>query len=439
MRILRSRKRREKAPERPTLSRPQWAIYEAGWKPEARFRTAVCGRRFGKTFLAVEEMRRACRLAVARNIPTDNEIWYGAPTLKQAKRVFWKRLKKGIPRTWMASKPNESECSITLTSGHVIRIVGMAEYDNLRGAGLWFFLGDEWQDAPPDAWAETIRPMLAAAGGHALFIGTPKGFSHFYDWFQKGQPGGDPDCRSFLFTTLEGGNVPATEVDAARRALDARTFRQEYEATFESYEGRVLSAFTRAGNVKPCRDRLASAAAISMGIDFNINPMSCVVLVEDGDVAYQVDEIVLPTSNTDELVAEIRSRYGRGGSLAHVTAYPDPAGAQRRTSAQGKTDIGILQASGMRVVAMSSHPLVRDRNNVTNARFQSADGTRRLFVDAGCTKSVTAYERHVYREGSNEPDKTTGHDHVCDALGYWAFGRHAYKPPQQKAVNVFGR
>lgn len=136
---------------RPTLTRPQWAIYSAGWTPEARFRTAVCGRRFGKTFLAIEEIRRACRLAVKNKVGTENEIWYGALTLKQAKRVFWKRLKKGLPASWIASKPNETDCSITLTSGHVVRIVGMSEYDNLRGSGLWFFLGDEWQDAPPDA------------------------------------------------------------------------------------------------------------------------------------------------------------------------------------------------------------------------------------------------------------------------------------------------
>ena len=107
-------------------------------------------------------------------MPTENEIWYGAPSFKQAKRVFWKRLKKGIPPALIAGKPNETECSITLVSGHVIRCVGLNEYDNLRGSGLWFFLGDEWQDAPPEAWSETIRPMLSTAGGHALFIGTPK-------------------------------------------------------------------------------------------------------------------------------------------------------------------------------------------------------------------------------------------------------------------------
>ncbi|MBB3175478.1 hypothetical protein FHR90_003334 [Endobacter medicaginis] len=435
----RSNRRSTRPDFRPTLSRPQGTVYRAGWQPDARFRTIVAGRRWGKTFLICEEMRRAAREAVRRNIPTENEIWYGAPTLKQAKRVFWKRLKRAVPESWMAAKPNESECSITLISGHVIRIVGMAEYDNLRGSGLWFFAGDEWQDAPEAAWAETIRPMLSTANGHAIFIGTPKGFNHLRDWYIKGQPGGEPDCRSFSYTTLQGGNVPADEVEQARRTLDARSFRQEYEASFETYEGRVLHAFSRADSVRPCRGKLTSTAPLILGIDFNINPMSCVCLVEEGGTLFQVDEIVLPTANTDDLVAEIRSRYARNGSLAHITAYPDPAGAQRRTSAGGRTDIGILQASGMRVIAMSSHPQVRDRNNITNARFATADSVRRLFVDPGCRKSIESYERHVYREGSSEPDKSTGYDHLPDALGYACYGKYAYKPPAQQHINVFGR
>ena len=429
--------RKQKPAARPTLTRPQFAIYSAGWTPEARFRTAVCGRRFGKTFLAVEELRRACRLAVQRNVSTDNEIWYAAPNFKQAKRVFWRRLKKGIPSGWLASKPNETDCSIVLTSGHIVRCVGLDNYDALRGSGLWFVVVDEWADCPPEAWSETLRPMLSTAAGNALFIGTPKGFDHLRDSYVAGQPGGKPGNKSFMFTTLQGGNVPPDEVATARAELDLRTFRQEYEASFETFAGRVLYAFTRADSVR--QRALDAAAPLLLGIDFNINPMSCTVWQSDGDVLHQVDEIILSTSNTDELVSEIRRRYARSGTLGHVTAYPDPAGAQRRTSAQGRTDIGILKAAGMRVVAMSSHPLVRDRINVSNARFLSADGKRRAFVDPRCTKSIEAYERLAYRDGSSEPDKGSGYDHLVDATGYLHFGLYAYKPPQTRTVNVMGR
>ncbi len=379
------------------------------------------------TFLMAEEIRRAARLAIRRGVGIENEIWYGAPTFIQAKRVMWARLKKAIPARWLSGSPNETSCVMRLLSGHVIRVVGLDASENLRGSGLWFFGGDEWADCRPEAWSEVIRPMLSTSRGHALFIGTPKGFDHFRDAYLLGQPGGDPAYKSFLFTTLDGGNVPGDEVAAARQQLDPRTFRQEYGASFESYAGRVIYAFSRAENVRrSCYDM---SRPLHIGMDFNINPMSATVWQEDGETCAQIDEIILPTSNTDELAAEIIRRYGRAGFdpstrvVDHITIYPDPAGAQRRSSAGGRTDIGILREAGFHVLTTASHPPVRDRINLMNRQFLSADGVRRAVVDASCVRSVEAYERLIYREGTNDPDKSSGHDHLVDASGYYLFGR----------------
>ena len=383
-------------------------------------------------------------MAAKLKVHPDNEIWYGAPTFKQGKRVFWRRLKRGIPARWIVGKPNETECSITLISGHVIRIVGLDNYDNLRGSGLWFFLGDEWGDAKPEAWTEVVRPMLSTAGGHALFIGTPKGFNDFYDKFKRGQPGainedGTPVAgwMSWTFTTRQGGNVPPEEIAEAMRTMGPREFRQEYEGSFEEYAGRVIYAFNRAENVG--RYPVIPELDLHVGMDFNVNPMSATIWQHVNGNDYQVGEIMLLGSNTDEMCDELQRRYGRGPRVDHITIYPDPAGAQRRTSAQGRTDIGILRERGFKVLAMSSHPLVRDRHNITNARFCAADGSRRAFVDAACAKSIEAYERLVYKDGTNEPDKESGFDHPVDASGYFLFARYAYKPPRSVANGMVGR
>lgn len=415
--------------ERAKLTNPQWNIYEHGWRPECRFRTAVCGRRFGKTFLAQEEIRRAVRMAVKNDVHPENEIWFGSPTFKQAKKNFWSRLKRAIPEKWLLKRPNETECSMTLKSGHVIRIVGLDNYDALRGSGLYFFVGDEWADVKPEAWTETIRPMLSTAGGHALFIGTPKGFNHFRDSYLKGQPGPQHESGwwSCLYTSLAGGNIPPDEVKAAMRDMDIRQFRQEYDASFETYAGRVVYAFSRSENVKPWP--YDARKPVLVGMDFNINPMSATIWQQgDNGTIGQVDEIIMPTSNTDEMADEITRRYQRNGSVSHITIYPDPAGAQRKTSAQGRTDISILRAKGFSVIAAASHPLVRDRLNVTNAQFCAADGTVTAFVDPKCTKSIEAYERQTYRDGTNEPDKRSGYDHIVDATGYLLYGLKC--PPQ---------
>jgi hypothetical protein len=222
--------------EQIRLTPKQANVYAWGWQPLARFRDAVCGRRFGKTYLGAAEIRRACSLAARWKISPDDEIWYCAPNFKQAKRVFWRRLERAIPKSWIDGKPNETECYIPLKSGHIVRVVGLDSYDNLRGWGLFFVLVDEWADCPFVAWKEVIRPMLATCkwivdgiqhfGGHALRIGTPKGFNHCYDTYLKGQAGREPDDKSWLYTTLDGGNVPLEEIEVARRNLDPRTFRQ---------------------------------------------------------------------------------------------------------------------------------------------------------------------------------------------------------------------
>jgi hypothetical protein len=439
--------------EKVNLTGPQANIYVWGWQPEARYRYAVCGRRFGKTFVARKEIRRAIRLAIENDISPDNEIWYGAPNFRQAKRVFWRALKRSIPRSWIDGRPNETECSITLNTGHVIRLVGLDDPDSLRGSGLWFFIGDEWDDAKDEAWPEVIRPMLSTCGGHALFIGTAKGYAKLYAGYNKGQPGPgkDPHTMSWKYTTVEGGNVPAAEVEEAKRTLDPRTYRQEYEASFETYSGRVIYGFAREHSVKPCP--YDPTLPVHIGMDFNVNPMSATVWQEHGADIWQVDEIVIPTSNTTEMATEIVTRYGRASfnptepALDRITIYPDPSGASGHTSAHGKTDISILRKDfKLNVVALNSHPLVRDRNNWTNAKFLNAASERHAFVDPKCEKSIECYERLVYKDGTSEPDKklTTqlnpgGVDHLPDSAGYYIYARFAKAKLRQFQDGHMGR
>lgn len=424
-----SDRRAARALDRVALTPKQANIFCWGWQPEARFRFAVCGRRFGKTFLAVEEIIRAYRLAVERDVSPDDEIWYGAPTFKQAKRVMWARLKRYFPAAWIEGKPNNTECVLHTITGHVIRLVGMDDPDSLRGSGLWFFVGDEWDDAKAAIWPEIIRPMLATSGGHALKIGTPKGFGKLYDGYTAGQagPAKDPEIMSWSYNTLQGGNVPQEEVDRARKTLDPRTFRQEYEASFENFAGRIYYGFDRRYSVKA--KEYDPHLPLHVGMDFNINPMSASVWQEhlgnDGQTtSWQIDEIVIPTSNTDVMCDELQRRYGRlGGDVEHITVYPDASGQSRRTSAGGRTDIGILRERGFTVMVGGVNPPVRDRINIVNARLETADGLRHAYFDPKCVNSIMAIERQLYKDGTSEPDKTTGFDHLNDASGYYLFAR----------------
>ena len=86
----------------------------------------------------------------------------------------------------------------------------------LRGRSLAGVVLDEAAFMESEVWFEVIRPALADKQGWALFISTPDGTaSWFYDlvFFAKKTK---PAIGFAGATTIEGGNVPAHEVEAAR-------------------------------------------------------------------------------------------------------------------------------------------------------------------------------------------------------------------------------
>lgn len=370
----------------------------------ARFRVVVAGRRFGKTVLAINELLRAAMVGTKRN------VWYVAPTYRQAKQIAWTDLKSAVPKRMVAHK-DETDLSITLKGyGSTIALRGAENADTLRGVGLDFVVLDEFADISEDVWPEIIRPALADRGGEALFIGTPKGFNWAYDTYLHAQTA--DDWSAWQFTTLEGGNVDQTEIDAARQALSERQFQQEFEASFEQLANRVYDSFDRTKNVAKTHDH---GGTLLVGMDFNVDPMSAVVGIRAADQLHVLSEIEIHNGNTEEMALELQRRYpGR-----EVRVYPDPSGKARKTSAPvGQTDFTILQRHGFKVLAPSQAPNVADRVNEVNALLCNGQGERRCFVDPRCKSLMKALDGLTYKDGTSQPDKTLGLDHITDALGY---------------------
>jgi hypothetical protein len=370
-----------------------------------RFKVVVAGRRFGKTHLAIREL---CYYA---RIP-EQEVWYVAPTYKQAKMIVWRKLKNKLQDLRWIKKANESELSILLKNGSTIALKGADNEDSLRGVGLDYLIMDEFADVDPEAFFEVLRPTLADREGKAMFIGTPKGIANWaYELYQMEQE--YPEAwKSFQYTTIDGGNVSREEIDAAMRDLDERQFRQEFMATFETYTGRIYYAFDRNNNTFPAGE--IDTQVLYTGWDFNIDPMSVVIAVRQGDSLYVIDEIRMFSSNTQEAVDEVKQRYPN----SRIWAYPDPAARQRKTSAGGATDLTILANAGFVVKAPNAHNPVRDRINAVNSRLCGSDGVRHLFIANSCKYTIEGLERHTYKEGTTQPDKDSGYDHMMDALGY---------------------
>ena len=369
-----------------------------------RFRVVIAGRRFGKTHLAIRELCFYAR-------EPEREVWYCAPTYKQAKMIVFKKLRKKLIDLKWVKNINATNLSFELKNGSTISLKGLDNFDNLRGAGISFLCMDEFADVDSEAWYETLRPMLSDTQGHALFIGTPKGLNWAHDLYTLEQEYPD-EWVSFSFTTIEGGNVKPEEIEAARRTLDERTFRQEYEGSFETFSGRIFYAFDRKVNVRQYTGDLPTE--LHIGMDFNVDNNSAVIAAKIGSTLHVLDEIKLMGSNTDEMVEEIQIRFPK----ARIICYPDPAGQARKTSAGGRTDHTILRTAGFQVKAPHSHNAVRDGINAVNAKLRSSTGITSLYIDPRCKYIIECLEKQTYKEGTSIPDKDSGFDHMNDALRY---------------------
>lgn len=382
------------------LSKAQQTIADAPF----RFRVAICGRRFGKTHLAIRELAKYSR-------QPDQRVWYIAPTYRMAKQIVWKKLKKKLLGLNWIKKVNEQDLTLELVNGSEISLRGADNYDSLRGVGLNFVVLDEFADIDEEAWKEVIRPTLADTQGHALFLGTPKGMNWAKELFDN--PATKKNWVSFQFTTLDGGNVPEDEVEQAKVDLDERTFRQEFLATFENFSGIIAYAFGT-HNIREA-EAVHPNEQLILGTDFNVSPMSCCVMRRTKDGLHCIDEIVLYSSNTNELIDEIRNRYPKNP----ITIFPDPSGVARKTSANGNTDIKLLENAGFTVRYHRQHPLVKDRINAANSLFFRRDnGSTRFYVDAKCKHTIKSLQQFCYKENSQIPDKDSSFDHMFDALTY---------------------
>jgi intein/homing endonuclease len=351
-------------------------------------------------------------------------VWYVAPTYRMAKQIMWVDLLETIPKEFIF-KSNETRLEITLINKSRIELKGADKPDTLRGVGINFLVIDEVQDVKEEVWKVVLRPTLASTRGRALFTGTPKAFNFLHELYMLGQKGEflvnkagkkiQNAWKSWQFPTITSPFIPLSEIEAARADMDERSFKQEFEATFESMSGRAYYQFDRALHVGDYA--FNPKLPIWIGQDFNIDPMSSVIIQrQPSGELWVVDEIYLHNSNTTAVCDEIEKRYWR--QTRQITIYPDPAGANRSTG-RGESDLDIFRDRGiMRIRYRKKHPPQADRVNAVNKMLRSADGTVHLKVNNSCKNLIASLEQTLFKPNSYEIDKRLNIEHITDALGY---------------------
>lgn len=368
-----------------------------------RFRVVNCGRRFGKTTEASEEIK-----GKALGRPTRS--CYIAPTYQQARDIAWEQFKNELRP--IIKSINEARLEIkTRTQGEgesLIVLRGWESIETLRGQKFDFIVIDEiaqmrnfWIN-----WQEVIRPTLTDTKGEALFISTPKGFNHFYDLYNLQDK--DADYKSFHFTSYDNPYLPKEEIDKAREELTEDRFAQEYLADFRKTEGLVYKEFNRERHVYGDIE-LPSITEYIAGIDFGFtNPTAVVHIKRDYDNRYWITGEWYKKGRTEIQVAE----YVAGCRFNRV--YPDP---------ENPSAIETLNQKGVSVTEV-----VKGKDSIMSGinRVRELFKQNRLFIHKDCVNLITELETYSYPEKKpdhpEEEKPIKENDHALDALRYAIMG-----------------
>jgi hypothetical protein len=217
------------------------------------------------------------------------------------------------------------------------------EFERLRGTNLAWFGLDELTYTQEEAWLRLegrLRdPRATRLCGFAVW--TPKG----YDWVY----------RKFISDPVSGYAVVMAEPFENRHLLgkigdfyerlkdsyDEKFYQQEVLGSYLSMDGgRVYSAFDRNAHVQEVT--VNPYEKLWWTLDFNVDPMSSLIVQRGRGMVDVVAEIVIRHGTTSQACENFLAKYG--SHQAGVVICGDASGYQSQTT--GATDYDIILYEG---------------------------------------------------------------------------------------------
>lgn len=366
-------------------------------KNQARFKVLNCGRRWGKTTLAVEMMLLK---AFAKPV----KIAYIAPTIQQARDIAFAMLKKELQPILKDTNESRLEFKVKTQDNEesLIFLRGWEAIETLRGQAFDFLILDEVASMRNFwiGWQEVLRPTLTDTKGGAMFVSTPKGYNHFYDLFNKELT--DKDFKAFHFTSYDNPFLPVEELDAARSTMTTERFAQEYLASFQKTQGLVYKEFSRE---KHLYDDLVDKEYEKLGgVDFGFRNPAAVVDIRFNKDKFYVENEWYKRERTEEQIADYVKAYDFN------EVYPDP---------ENPSAIEVMRQKGINV-----REVIKGKDSITAGinKVKEAFITGRLMVNKRCVNLISELEMYSYDDEKgdrNEDEKPIkANDHLLDALRY---------------------
>ena len=271
-----------------------------------RFNVLDCGRRWGKSALAVN--------LLSENALDGHPVAYFAPFYSLLSGTF-KELYSVLNTVTTRKHDNQF---IELATGGSIEFWSLENPIAGRSRKYKVAIVDEaafnrnlWQ-----SWTEAIRPTLTDLKGSAWFMSTPKGKNDFYKLWMRGQTG-EPDWMSWQMPTVTNPHIDPTEIEAARRDLPELAFAQEYLAEFND---NVANPFGL-DKIRICTGQMSNEPAVCFGIDLAKSfDWSVIIGLDRFGVVSYFERFQRPWNETKEIIR----RLPRAAIKIDSTGVGDP-------------------------------------------------------------------------------------------------------------------
>lgn len=379
------------------------------------FPAFVGGFGSGKTAAGIARLMRLKRYC------PNQDVAYYLPTYPLIEDIAFQRFPALFERNNIPFKLNQQKAVLETNLGRII-FRNMEQPDRIVGYEVAHSVVDELDTLPMDkaraVWNKIIarnRQKAYTASGKPVrnTVGvatTPEGFRFVYDRWVKNKVEG---YALYKAKTADNAlNLPDDYIKNLRNSYSPSLLAAYLDGEFVNLTaGSIYHEFDR--KLNGTFETIQPREPLHIGLDFNVNNMSAVVAVTRNGDPMVLDELA-GIRDTPTMIVALKARYG-GHS---ITVYPDASGGSHKSVNASLSDIVLLRAAGFTVLAHPSNPAVKDRILAVNQMIHN-QGKRRLLVNSDrCPSVIEGLERQAYSK-SGEPDKTSGLDHLNDALGYF--------------------
>lgn len=387
--------------------------------------TLFWGRQVGKSLWSVKHLEMAAMMK-------QGQYFIVFRTHKHAKDVMWRQYLHAIPKD-MIESTNSTELIITFkylkgaffipgigwkaivhdTSmpPSTIQLLGSDyafDHTGRKADGMIF---DEYQDQDPGNWETVYRHYFTTTKGWACFMGTARGFNHWYDRLEYSKEKyrqtleeGARKTWFYLEATWRDNPVVDAEYmkdqrEEAEETGQLDTYMQEVELQFRTAQGSVYPMFDRKIHViSPNDKRIPPDGTLYITWDFGWvegHPTAVnFVIIDNSGKWFVIDEIHGTRIDLEDIIEMIRVKAGerRITGVIADSARPDLIETAKSKS-KTLPIFGAPKKQGSIVAGIALlGTLLKPKVQLLGMPEPE------VFVTSNCAKTIYQLENYRYRE-----------------------------------------